>query len=796
MLTNYIKIAKRNIIRQKGYSFINILGLSLGLALFVLICLYVQFELSFDKFNEKYKRIYRVEENLDGRGRLMAFSHVHLGTKLVEDYPEIIGYVRFLSMGGDQLLSSGDKKFNEDRGWWAEESFFDIFTYRLLQGDHKTALADPFSIVISQKLAEKYFPDENPMGKVLRLNNTHDCRVTGIIEDYPANSHIQYNFLISYASYKTIAGNDYFENWRNLVNYTYVLLSENAILTDINAKIRDILRKTIDEEYPSHVYLKSLSQFHFHSNVIGEVGRGGNMNQMMTFSAIGLFILLIACTNYMNLSTARSSRRIKEIGLRKVTGATRMDLISQFLSEAIFFTLISLILAFIITTLLLPEFGRIVQRNFSRDLLMNQNLVIGMLIATVIVGFIAGSYPAFLLSSLQPANVLNGSSLWSKKNGFIRKGLVVFQFMISIAMMIGAFIIQSQMTYIRNKNLGLEKDHIIVTEFTRMDRETRNGYNTLKIELLKHPSIQSVSVSRHLPTSWGYSATVINGWEGRQEDEDGVYVYLNFVDEDFLDVYGLELMEGRNFVHTDFQENVYSCIINETAMMRFGWENGVGKRLGEDYKVIGIVKDFHFSSLRENIAPLILNVIGEPRPGARAHYQFSVKILPGNMDETLKFIENEFIKIFPHDIFDHRYFGEDLDLMYHAEQRLGKTITYFTILAVLIACLGLFGVASFTAERKTKEIGIRKVLGASIPNILLLFSKEFTKWVLMANIIAWPVAYYVMDKWLQGFAYRTDIGLWIFGLSAWLTFIIALLTVSVQSVKAALMNPVDSLKYE
>lgn len=796
MFKHHIITAVRLALRQRGYTFINLLGLSLGLALFTLILLYIKFEFSHDTFHEKASQIYRVEEDLDGRGRRMAFSHVALGPKLITDYPEIISYTRFAGMGGNQLLSVGALKFNEQFGWWADENFLKTFNFPLVQGNAITALSEPFSIVLSESLAEKYFPDSDPLGSTIRLNNRQDYKVTGIIIDRPTNTHIRYNFLISYSSYPSIAGQDYFENWRHISNYTYVILEKNTDLAILNDKIKHILQTTIHESHPSHVILKPLSQIHFHSNVIAEIGRRGDLNRVLLLGAIGIFIILIASINYMNLATARSSRRAKEIGLRKVTGASRPGLIIQFLMESVLFSFSGLIIAWIWTALAIPEFSAIMQRNLDRSLLLDPVLIGTMTGIAIVIGLISGSYPALYLSKFLPVTTLKGQISNTGKSSIFRKTLVILQFGISIGLIICSLVIQSQMNYIQDRDLGITPSNVLVTEFIRMDQETRDKYEVLKQTLLQNPNVENVAVSQHLPTNWGYSATVVQDWEGRNDEDEGIYTYLNQVDQNFFDTFGITILEGRIFSLTESQESLQSCIINETAAKEFGFSEPIGKRIGENMQVIGLVKDFHFSTMRDQIAPLIFRSLAEPRPGARARNGFSVKIASNQPIETQRFIEEKAMELFSLDIIQFRQFEDDIDRMYGDEHRTAKTFGFFSFLAITIAGMGLFGLASFTASQRFKEIGIRKVLGASVGSIVIILIKEFTKWVLLANILAWPIAYWSMNQWLNHFAYRTSLHWWIFLLAAIGAFIIAIATVSFQSVKAALADPVDSLRYE
>ncbi|MBN2091664.1 ABC transporter permease [candidate division KSB1 bacterium] len=795
MFKNYLKITFRNIAKQKGYSFINITGLALGMALFILIARYIQFEFSFDKFHKNYKQIHRIEYNYDGKGRFIAFSHLPIGAALVRDFPEIERFTRFLNMENGKLLSAGDdRKFAEDLGLWVEQSFFDLFSYKLLKGDPNTALAEPNSIVLSEQLAKKYFPDEEPLGKVMLFENRFDCKVTGVIENCPTNSHIQYAFLISYPTFKAIAGNDYFDSWISIANYTYVLLAENTNLDELNTKLHDILKKYWRDDVEMPVYLKPLAQIHFHSNILGEIGQRGDMNKIVIFSAIGLFIILIACINFMNLATARSARRTKEIGMRKVVGANKLSLVKQFLSESILFALLALLLAAVLAEIFLPLFNNMIGRTLTLNFFNNWRLSMGLIGIALIVGLIAGSYPAFYLASFQPAMILKGPAFSQSGNAAARKFLVVFQFVISIILIIGTLIIYRQMHYMRTTDLGYNHDQILITQLIRMDRETINKYHTLKNELLTNPNIINASISQDVP-SFNSSSTVIMGWEGSIEG-DRAYVNMNRIDEKFLATYQIQLIDGRNFLSNEASDSITNCIINESALKRFGWDHAIGKRLGGNLQVIGLVKDFHYASLRFEINPLVLFPPAEPNPARRTRDLLSIKIASQRIDETLTFIKNKFQSLFPNDIFVYRFFDEDFDIIYRQEIRVAKTIGYFSILAIFIASLGLFGLASFMAEQRTKEIGVRKTLGASLPGIILLLSKEFTRWILLAAIIAWPVGYFVMNKWLQGFAYRVDAGILIFILAGILALVIALVTVSYQAIKAALANPIHSLRYE
>lgn len=797
MLLHFFRIALRNMNRQKIYTFINICGLALGLTLFILIALYIQFEFSFDKFHKHYNRVCRIDQDWrDEGGGHIAFSSTPLGPTLKENYPEIIQYVRLSDMIGSQLLMVDKaRRFYEEGGLWTESAFFEIFSYPLIKGNPEVALDQPFSIVLSQELAEKYFPGQDPLGQVVRFNDTHDCQVTGIIANCPKNTHIQYNFLVSYVSYKTIAGDDYFENWwRWHNNYTYALLSENASIEGINHKITDILRKHWVEEFKGFPYLNPMSRFHFYSKA-DMIGPKGDINKIHIFCAIGICVLLIACINYMNLATARSVKRAREIGVCKVIGATQGRLVRQFIAESVLLSYLALFLAIILSYVLLPEFNRMVGRNLSWDVLNNGMFFLGVLMIATLVGIISGSYPAFFLSALKPSHVFRQAVPTKKGDRNIRKTLVFVQFSITIILIISTLAIRKQTLYLKNRSLGYDTTPIVVMEYRRTNEASLRNYESLRQELSKHPSIQYASISRYLPTSPLPYSGLLDTWEGAG-DQEHAWINTNDVDKHFLNTYGMKLIQGRNFIDEDVQ-NIWRCILNETAVQLFGWNvnEAVGKRVGQDFRVIGVVKDFHFKSLREKIGPLVLCPF-RSRINSRDRYQLSVKLSAENIEGTLKFIGSKFKTFFPNDIFEYKFFDENLDWIYRNEEKTNKAFSYFSILTIFIACLGLFGLASFTAEQRAKEIGIRKVCGASITNILLLLSDEFVKYILLANIIAWPIAHYALQKWLQGFAYRTRIDVWIFAVSGILALIIALLTVSYQTIKAARTNPINSLKCE
>ncbi|UCD17743.1 MAG: ABC transporter permease, partial [Candidatus Zixiibacteriota bacterium] len=743
MITGYLKVIVRNIIRHKGYSFINIAGLAIGMTIFILIVLYAQFEYGYDTFHEQYDRICRVEQDYNGQGQFVAITHNPLGPILVEDYPEIVKSVRFQGMDANFVLAYGDDlKFNTLRGWWVEPSFFEIFSFPLLRGDPKEVLAEPNTIVLSRELADKYFPDDDPLGKTLRLNDTYDCKITGIVEDCPPNSHIRFDFLTSLSTLYSVAD---LNDWSQMGIYTYVVLAENAPVQEISQNIRDIFRRYQWPEYPGHAYLKPLSQLHLYSDVIGEVGPRGDPSGIYVMLAIGVFVLLIACINFMNLSTARSVPRAKEVGVRKVVGASKTTLIIQFLGESVILSSIALVIAVGLAEMLLPEFNNLVSREMTLDYLGNLPLSGGMLILALTVGVVAGSYPAFYLSAFQPAAVMKGTLPVGAGNSLTRKLLVVFQFSLSIAFIIGTFTIVRQVSYMKDQNPGSDREHIAVMQFNNRHNETIGRYESFKNELLASPAIVEVSLSRFIP-GYNYASTQVD-WEGADQDQT-TYTNLNYVDAHFIDVYNLELLDGRNLSEVQSNDSVVNCIINETAVRTFGWQSPIGKMLMQSTcRVIGVIKDFHYATLRRRIDPIILLPFNPSSSRhQRRNIQFSIKIAPEQMDDALAYVEDTYHKHFPGDIFEYRLFDQVFGRLFRGDERTGRMVGYLALLAICISCLGLFGLASYTAERRTREIGIRKVFGAGIPGVVLLLSREFLTLVAVANLIAWPVAWYAMNR--------------------------------------------------
>jgi len=783
LLWNYFKVAFRKIRRHKGYSFINISGLAIGMACCFIVFLWVLDELSFDRFHSNAKEIYRVLHNPQGTDVYNPYGSGPLGPALKADYPEIINFTR--SFGEvNAPLKYRDRAFNgKVRG--VDNSFFEIFTFPFIKGDPKNCLSEPHSIVLTEKTAAKLFHEEDPLGKTVRLEwwvGWFDLKVTGVIQDVPSNTHIRFDYLLPF-EFVTWSGMP-IEDWDVGAYQTYVLLPKNADPSAVQGKIAGTVKQHLPES-PYTLYLEPLTRIHLH-NFTG----GGAITYVYIFSIIGALILGIACINFMNLSTARSMERAREVGMRKVVGSTRAQLVKQFLGESVLLSLISFILALILVQGLLPSINNIVGKplklSYSDSPLF---IFLGMAILT---GIVSGSYPAVFLSNFRPVKVLKGFVRSSSQNIRLRKLLVIGQFVVSIALITGTIIIYQQLVYMRNTDMGINKSHIINME---LRGSLRKQYSTIKSELLRNPDIMAACA-----TNGSFSKRFGSdkfGWEGKPEDK-RIFMSIHSVDFDYQKIFDIEMAQGRYFSRDYPTDRSDGIIVNETAAKIMGMESPIGQRMScsipfssqKSGTIIGVVKDFHFRSLHEKIDPLVLVIA----PGWFTDVYIRMK--PENVPETLGFIEKT-VKIFaPEFPFEYSFLDEDIDSLYKAEQQIGNLVRYGTFLAIFIACLGLFGLASFMAEKRTKEIGIRKVLGASVSGIVLLLTKEFTKWVILANLIAWPIAYFVMRGWLQNFAYHVNIGLWTFMLSAALALVTALITVSFQAVKTAASNPVDSLRYE
>ena len=798
MLFNYLKTALRSISKHKGYTFLNLLGLAIGMACCILILLFVQDELSFDQYHAKKDRIHRlvIEGEVAGTHTRFALAPFAAPPAFQEEIPEVESFVRLLRLGRQQPITYLDRTYEERGIFLADASFFQVFSHEFLDGDPGTALNDPGSVVITETVARRIFGDEDPMGKVLKFGPLGEIHVRGVIRDVPKNSHFRFSYMISLRSVPDQRMQE-LEQWLSISGWAYLLLNEGADPAAVEAKFPEIVEKNTGENARKFgisltYFLQKLTDIHLRSSRQGEIEANGNITYVYVFSAIALFILLIACINFMNLSTARSANRAREVGLRKVFGAHRKNLIGQFLAESTVLALTGLVLAVALATLALPLFNNFAGKEMSAGVLAKGVMLAGMLFLIVFTGLLAGSYPAFFLSGFQPVAVFRGVLSKGSGSSLLRRILVVFQFTISIALIVGTGIVLEQIDYLKRKDLGFDKEQILVT-LVQLPT-TRQNFKAVKAELLQNPNIRHVTFSSGVPTRGGELRLMIP--EGRTQSET-FDMYVMRGDFDFIETYGMSIVAGRNFspeFSTDIKE---AYIINEAAARKFGWsaEEALNKNLrfaeGRPGRVIGVVKDFHFQSLSQAIDPMTIFI-------DEVNLAFaSLKLSEQNEAETIAFVKDKWESIEQGREFDYFFVDEEFRTLYSSEERLSDILSFFALLAIFVACLGLFGLASFTAEQRTKEIGIRKVLGANVRNIVFHLSKEFVRWVIFANLIAWPTAYFVMRSyWLANFPYRIDPRVMTFVLAGVISLLIALLTVGFQVVRAAVSNPIDSLRYE
>jgi len=800
MLKNYLKITLRNIKRQKGYAFINFTGLTIGITSCILILIYILFELSYDKYHENTGRIFRLcaDANLGGNVMRVPISNYPSAPTLRREYPEVLNTARFESMP-KITVQHESVQFFEEGIFYADSSVFNIFTFPMIAGDPNSALATAYSVVISEDIAKKYFGDSNPLGKTLKFNNQFDYKVTGVIKNVPKNSHFVFDMLCSYETLYTEHGKR-MENWFGFSNYTYILLKDNYDYKELEQKFPALINRYFGKTLKAlggtiEYFLQPLTTIHLHSHMEYEISGNSDINYVYIFASVALFILLIACINYMNLATARSASRVKEVGIRKVVGSSRKQLINQFLNESLIFSFFSLITAIILVKITLPFFSSLSGSELRMNELKYLRFIPIFISLVLFVGLGAGSYPAFCLSAFQPVYVLKNSLKAGVSNFRLRSFLVIIQFTLSITLIIGTGIIIKQLNYMKNTKLGFDKEQVVVLPI--MDNKVRKSLDTVKEEFRGFKGVMSIAASSEVPGKIMDGSAFVP--EGFSKDEAQLMDILE-IDPDFIPTLGIEIIQGRNFSSNLSTDKSNSIIINETAAGKFGWDDPVGKTIRkfssrdinemESKTIIGVIQDFHMTSMHRVIDPLYITI--EPDE----FDYISVRINPGALSETMDFLQKKWKEIDPHHPFDYFFLDESFDSQYKAEERLRSLFSYFTFLAIFIACLGLFGLASFIAERRTKEIGIRKVLGASSPGIVFLISKDFLKWVFLAIIIAWPTAYFISNRWLQNFAYRAPDDPLIFIYAGILTIIIAFTTVSTVAFKSSRTNPINSLKYE
>ena len=798
MFKNYLKIAVRNILRNKTYSFINIFGLSIGIACSMLIILWIHDELSYDRFHKNSADLFLVVQKYYNQNGIEHDPTLPYpaAEELKRNYPEIMNVAR-VHYSKEFLFVHNDKRFIENRILTVDPEFLTMFSFPLIYGDANSALNDPNSVVITKKTAQKYFGNSNPVGKTFRVDNQYDLTITGVLEDIPHNSNLDFSILVPLSS-ELIKHEFETNRWQysDIDFNTYVLLRKNQKNNDVSKKIATLLQKHV-EGSKDELYLYPLTKLHTNPDIAPFESRSIDLKYINIFMVIAFLILLIACINFMNLSTARSTIRAHEIGIRKVVGSNRRNLITQFLGESLLLASIAGFLALLIVELMLPFFNR-----FSGQLLTIEYSNAGILLSfgaiILFVGIVAGSYPAFYLSSFQPISVLKGKLLVDYKSSILRKIFVIVQFSLSICFIIGAVIFYDQLTYMKNREVGYDKEHLIsVTMVMPWGQSLRSyKYDTFKTELINYPNIIGVTQSFSSPADISTAADDEADWDGKAPNQH-VRIHWLTVHFDYCKTLGIKIIEGRPFSR-DFKTDVWndgkvSFIVNEETVKRMGVKSVIGMKLTLFHKtgpIVGVMRNFHYHHMKTEIEPIALFIM----PYFNKYILINLK--PENIKASLGFIKKTWEKFSPDYPFEYSFVSKDYNSLYLHEEKMGKILTGFTAFAILIACLGLWGLASFIMERRTKEIGIRKVLGSSVLEIILMMIKDFAQWILLANLIAWPIAWYVMNRWLQNYAYKTDISWWVFILSGGIALVIAFATVSIQAIRAATANPVKSLRYE
>lgn len=786
MLKNYLKIALRTLRNQKIFSTINIFGLTIGLTAVLLIALNIKFEYSFNSFNENENRIFRIGMTVNREGKVIGSSPefvAALGPAMMKDMPEVENFVRVATLR-TMYLRYGDRSFKITDATYADSSLFNIFSFPLLAGNKDNALVDPYSLVLTQSTASKIFGKGNPMGKALSIGNV-PYLVTGIVEDPPANSDVQLGSVISFSTLYNRP--DVFLGWNGGNQYiTYVKLRKNASAEQVDEKFPSFLWPYINKEYSAggwkvEARLEPLKDIHLYHNDDSAAIR----DNIGSFSAIAIFILLIACANFVNLSTARATGRAKEVGMRRVLGAQRKSLVFQFLTESVLICLLSLFLALVLVELLLPWYNSLIDKHLVFSRLADGGFVIFLLVILIVTGVVAGLYPALFLSSYRPASTLRGNLSKGKHRLLLRKSLVIFQFAISIVLIVSTFVISDQLQFMRSKYLGFDRDNILVLPLAD---NLRAKYEALKAELKEIPGIVSAAASSNVPLN-GFTS---NGYLP-QGYHSPMIVHVVDGDEDFLNTFGIKLISGRNFSR-QIPLDKQAYLINESLTKLLGWSDPIGKKIerNEVNTVIGEVGDFNYSSLLYPIEPLIIT----DNPESGSFECVSVKYRTGNLPQLMGSIEKVWHEFAPTMPFEYRFLDQEFDNVYRSDIRFRESFLIFSGLAIFVSLLGLLGLVSYSVELRRKEIGIRKVLGSSVLEVLSLLSKEYLKWVIAANPIAWPVAYIVMHKWLENFAYRTSVELWSFVIAAVIVALVAVTTIVIEAIKAASENPVESLRYE
>ena len=790
MLKNYLTVAIRNIIRHKVYAFINLLGLAVGMTCCTLLLLWVQDELSYDRFHENADDICRVIQNIDfaDRSTTWAITQGPLGPSLKKDIPEIINMARTKPL--HFITLSYDEKTFDETILLADGSFFEMFSFPFLTGDPRTALADRHSMVLAEETAAKYFGRENPVGKTITVKiyelGSFPFLVTGVLRKLPQNSSLKPKIIIPFVFGKEVGAT--VDRWDNSFTNTFIQLQKGSAYRDVAAKISGYLfdKPTIEKE--SRLDLQPLKKIHLYSNYDFD-GQHGDISQVVIFSSIAALILLIASINYMNLATARAAGRAREVGIRKVAGAVKADIVKQFFGESILLAFLALLLAILLVDLLLPVYNIMVNKQLSLASLNRFPMISGMFLIALFTGIVSGSYPALFISAFKPVKAIRGAIQSGARNSTVRKTLIVVQFSLTIGLIICTSITSSQISYLQDKKLGYDRTSMLLVS---LRGKVRKQFPSIKNELLKHPNIVNVTVSSSLPSRWFYFSNSLWHWQGQDPNEEVLFRGLT-VGPDFFETFGMQIVAGRGFSEKFPADKTEAVIVNEAAARAMGMHSPVGQRLTKgdrQYQIVGVVKNYHFRSQHHKIEPTIL--LYREDPGG----VLAVKLRSDDISDTIGFIEDLWKKFEPDFPVIYGFVDELLKDWYLSEKRTETIFRYFSLLAVFIAGLGLFGLAAFVTGQRVKEIGIRKVLGASVFSIVALLIKEFTKWVLVANLIAWPLAYLAMNYWLQNFAYRVALTPWPFLAATLLALLIALFTVAYHTVIAAWSNPVDALRCE
>lgn len=816
MLKNYFTIAFRNLSKHRFYTFINIAGLAIGIAACLIITLFILHELSFDRHFANAERIYRLDSeiNFNGNHADFAVAPAPAASTVLRDFPEVEAAVSFRQWGWKRVKRTTENiratdNIKEQYTAFGSNGVFKTFSLALLNGNVANALTEPNTLVMSRSKAEQYFPGENPLGQTLIIENKDNYKVTGVFEDFPTTTHFKFDFIFSMEGLEEGKSND----WLSYNFNTYILLKEGTASTDLEAKfpkmVETYINPQISEVFGNKENLKGkgnkidyrltpLRSIHLHSDKILELSANSDITYVYLFGAVAFFILMIACINFMNLSTARSTNRAKEVGVRKVLGSLRSHLVRQFLMESILLSLFSFIIALLIVYLVLPSFNVLTERNLVIP--MNPLFVFTLLFAALVIGLLAGVYPSLFLSAFKPINILKGKVALGMKSGAVRSSLVVVQFMISIFLVIGTVTVKKQMNFIQSKKLGFKKDQVIILHNTEL---LENQTETFKNELLKVSGITHVSAAGYLPIS-GWASRDNSFWpHGSQPSQDNLILMRNWtVDMDYISTLGMEIVKGRNFSPA-FPSDSTAVIINESAAKRYGFKDPIGEKITTStfngssvdfnntitYTIIGVMRDFHFESLKQNITPLGIHL-------GYSGWSMPIRFASSNTTDVIESIKKTWNAFQPGRPFEYTFLDEAFNKMYSAEKRLESLFGIFAALAIIIACLGLFALTAFTAEQRTREIGIRKVLGASVSSIVLLLSKEFGKLILISFVLAAPLSWYAVTRWLENYTYKTEVGIAVYLFAGVAAFLVAWFTMGFQSVKAARSNPVTSLRSE